>query len=404
VAANTTTAELIGRGPLDGRYRLHRRIGRGGSAEVWAAGDERLGREVAVKVFAGDVPLTTAERIEAELRALAALRHPALVAVYDAGVVKTGTDPRSPETPFLVMELVDGPSLRDRLAEGPISASETRAIGRCIASALRYVHGAGIVHRDVKPANILLDPAPSDPYSLARLADFGIARLADAAHLTGTGTAVGTASYLSPEQVRSAEAGPASDVYALALVLLECLTGRLAFPGSGVETALARLHRNPTIPDGLGADWQVLLAAMTARDPRVRPSAGQVEQALRDPGPVGPRPSPTVSAPFADGPDPLTEVIGPGPQPAGSTRALAVASGPLRPEAAHLRRQRWPHRSLRWALAVAAAVIVVGFVTLLITLHSGSAGSGSGSGPAPSYPTVPGTIGRHLDQLEKAIG
>ena len=327
VAANTSTAELIGASPLDGRYRLRRRIGRGGSAEVWAAGDERLGREVAVKIFAGDLPLTTAERIRAELRALASLRHPALVAVYDAGVVAADSDARSPETPFLVMELVDGPSLRDRIADGPISPAETRTIGCCIASALRYVHGAGIVHRDVKPANILLDTAAADPHSLARLADFGIARLADAAHLTGSGTAVGTASYLSPEQVLSGDVGPASDVYSLALVLLECLTGELAFPGSGVETALARLHRNPTIPDDLDEDWQFLLAAMTARDPRVRPSAERVEQALRGPG-LGalPPPTPAGRQPAADQTQ-ATQLLDRAPRPAGSTRLL-----PVRPE------------------------------------------------------------------------
>ena len=146
-----------------------------------------------------------------------------------------------------------------------------RRIGARLADALAHVHSNGIIHRDLKPANVLLgtDGRP-------RLADFGIARALDGTAVTGTGYVVGTAAYLAPEQVRGEWVGPAADVYALGLVLLEALTGRREYPGALVESATARLHRPPNIPDSLPSDLRTTLFAMTALEPAVRPTAAEV--------------------------------------------------------------------------------------------------------------------------------
>jgi serine/threonine protein kinase len=154
-----------------------------------------------------------------------------------------------------------------------------RELGARLADALDHVHGHGIVHRDVKPGNVLLD-------GLARphLADFGLAHLLGGLHLTGTGQVMGTAAYLAPEQVRGADVTPATDVYALGLVLLECLTGRREFDGRRAEAALARLHRPPQVPDGLPYDLTRTLALMTSLVPHRRPTAAACAHALRGGG------------------------------------------------------------------------------------------------------------------------
>ena len=257
-----TTALSAGRpdARVGGRYRLEGLVGRGGSAEVWRAEDEALGRSVAVKLVTASGG-EDAGRVGAEARLLARLSHPGLVPVYDAGTDEAGR-------PWVVMELVVGETLADAIARGPMPSQRVAEIGRVLAEALAYVHAQGLVHRDVKPANVLLGDE-----GRVRLTDFGIARLVDAAHVTATGLTVGTASYLSPEQVIGSHVGPLSDIYSLGLVLLECLKGEREYPGSAVEVALARLNRPPRIPASLPAGWPGLLEAMTSRESGPRPTA-----------------------------------------------------------------------------------------------------------------------------------
>jgi eukaryotic-like serine/threonine-protein kinase len=270
---------------LAGRFRVDRLIGTGGMAAVYAATDLALGRTVAVKLFrldtgdgtgAGDA--SSPQRRSGEVSLLAGLNHFALVTLFDAGTTVIDGVHR----PFIVMEFVDGTDLRSRIAAGLIPGPEVAAMGADLAEALHYVHGQGIIHRDIKPANVLLTPSgfPGRPVR-AKLADFGIARLVDATRLTATGSVLGTAGYLSPEQALGASIGPPSDVYSLGLVLLECLTGERAFPGTAVESAMARLQRDPLVPAGLGPEWAAVLTGMTAREPTERLSPADAAVRLR---------------------------------------------------------------------------------------------------------------------------
>ena len=252
---------------LAGRYRLGHLLGRGGMADVHSALDESTGALVAVKVFRD--PLLAG--LEGEVRfgevsALAGLRHPGLVELLDVG--------EDQGRPFCVMTLVDGPTLATRLERGQMPLEAVARVGSDLAATLAYVHGRGIVHRDVKPANVIL---AGD--GRARLADFGIAQLVDATRVTRSGFAVGTAAYLAPEQVNGGRISPAVDLYALGLLLLECLTGRREYDGPVLEAALARLHRRPRIPAELPAGWKLLLEALTADDPLQRPTAEIVASA-----------------------------------------------------------------------------------------------------------------------------
>jgi eukaryotic-like serine/threonine-protein kinase len=266
--SDETVAIPTGGGRLvAGRYRLDALVGRGGSAEVWRAHDEALERWVALKLVTASGG-EDAGRVGDEARLLARLSHPGLVPVYDAGTDEVGR-------PWVVMELVEGETLGAAMARGPLPSERVAGLGRTLAGALAYVHAQGLVHRDVKPANVLLGTD-----GRVRLTDFGIARLVDAAKVTATGLTVGTAGYLSPEQVQGAHVGPASDVYSLGLVLLEALKGEREYPGTAVEVALARLTRPPVVPPGLPAGWVGLLTAMTALEPERRPSAAAVADDL----------------------------------------------------------------------------------------------------------------------------
>jgi serine/threonine protein kinase len=263
---------------LGGRYRLIEPIGHGGMAAVFRARDEALGRDVAVKLF--HTESAQSGRIDGELAVLAALDHHALVQLYDAGAEY---DEFGRVNRYLVMALVRGNDLYQHLSSAArLSPRHIAEIGYDIAEALDYIHARGVIHRDIKPSNILLvDYRDGSSRARARLTDFGIALADDMARLTAEGATTGTAGYLSPEQASGMTVAAATDVYSLGLVLLECFTRHLEFPGSVVESAIARLERDPVVPADLPELWQDLLGAMTARDPAKRPVGHDLVAALR---------------------------------------------------------------------------------------------------------------------------
>ncbi|YCH06945.1 serine/threonine-protein kinase [Arthrobacter sp. alpha11c] len=265
---------------LNGRYRVLELLGHGAMSTVCKARDEVLLRDVALKIFSpGSADEGFEERQQSEMRLLAGFDHPGLVHIYDAGV-DTGTS--GPPQAFLVMELVSGNNLRSVLAGGPLSLAETTHIGHALAGALVQVHGSGVIHRDIKPANILVSETPG-PDRVVKLADFGVARILEGSRLTATGMTVGTAQYLSPEQALGRPLTPASDIYSLGLVLLECLTGRTEYPGTPIESAAARLHRAPVIPEQIHHPIAELLKSMTDLEPDNRPTAAEIEEFLGRP-------------------------------------------------------------------------------------------------------------------------
>jgi serine/threonine protein kinase len=280
-----TTAHGPGLMLLGGRYELLAVLGGGGMAQVYRARDHVLDRDVAVKMLR-ETTTDASERARfvSEARILGGLSHSGLVTVLDAGLgaeTQTGIPGEEISQPFVVMELVEGPALSRVIGQGPMPLDEVASIGIQVAQALAYVHAHGVIHRDVKPGNVLLGPD-----SCVKLADFGIARLLDdvATRYTAAGQAIGTAAYLAPEQVAGGEVTGAADIYSLGLVLLEAITGQREYLGTPTEAAVARLHRSPRVPRELPASWRDLLSRMTSRDPRVRPTGYEVAEHLRDGG------------------------------------------------------------------------------------------------------------------------
>lgn len=252
---------------LPSRYQVSRVIGRGGAAVVLQARDLRLQREVAVKVFtqraASPEVLMDQER-EAQLLARSA--HPNLVTIFDVAAERG--EPGADQRLFLVMEYVDGPDLAQWLRLQRATVRQVAELGSALCAALRFVHRAGVLHCDIKPSNVLLHVGP-DGELVPKLADFGIAAVLQNRVQQGEFT-VGTAAYLSPEQVEGDPLQEPSDVYALGLVLLEAATGRIAFPGGVVESAFSRLDQDPVIPDALPEELAEVLRGMTRRDPAER--------------------------------------------------------------------------------------------------------------------------------------
>ncbi|NED94340.1 serine/threonine protein kinase [Phytoactinopolyspora alkaliphila] len=352
---------------LSGRYELGEPLGSGGMARVVSAYDRVLQRDVAVKLihdaFAFDP--SSRERMLREARAAAGLHHPHTVAVFDVG--------EADGRPFIVMELVKGPTLADRLrTDGRLPRSETLAVADAVLSALHAAHERGLVHRDVKPSNILLPTAGG-----VKLADFGIAKALTegSSGLTGTGQLLGTPRYLTPEQVAGHPATPASDLYSLAVVLYECLTGDPPFRAD-TPIAEALAHQRQPVPrvSDVVTDVPPAVAAAVeramAKDPQDRyPSAAAMRAALHQrPNEYPPPPPPETMASISA---PQNSAV----TPAQTTRVLPAAQSsvdapPDPPSSARATtdRERSRHRLARrlWALGlvagIAAAIVVVALV------------------------------------------
>ena len=273
--APTAVPRLAG---LDERYQIHDVLGTGGKATVYLADDRLLTRRVAVKVFRAraETPEALREQ-ETEAKVIASLNHFALTTLFDAGV--DASDPARPQI-YLVMEHIDGGDLKRRLQQGALGWFQACWLGRDLAEGLHYLHRSGFLHRDIKPANVLLASHELEVRPRAKLADFGIASLVG--RRDGGDEVTGTAAYLSPEQVEGEPPTEASDTYSLGLVLLEAVTGRVAFPGGIEQSAFARLDRDPEIPSSLPRRVQEALGRMTARRPADRPDLGEVAALWQD--------------------------------------------------------------------------------------------------------------------------
>jgi serine/threonine-protein kinase len=348
--------------------------------EVWRARDLRLGRPVAVKVLHGaqaDPNFRT--RFRAEAQHAARLSHPNIAAVFDYGeeAAEDGDEP----TPFLVMELVEGESLADLLARrGRLGVGRTLSILRQLSSALAAAHEAGVVHRDVKPANVLVRPD-----GVVKITDFGIAASAASAALTETGQVVGTARYLSPEQARGKRGTPASDVYALGLVGYECLAGRPAFDGPDpVEVAMKQVAEPPPpLPPDVPEQVRGLVGTATAKDPARRlPDGAALRDAVDRLLEGGRRAARSAVPPHGGMAGYAAAELEPlDPPPAGASALVPMAEDEPAP-----RRRRW------WPLAT-AGVLLCGLATVLVLVGlAGAAGSpdtvrtrlGSGNVGAPA--------------------
>lgn len=378
-----------GAATIAGRYELGPVIGRGGHADVHLATDRTLGRQVAVKIMR-DVSVGEAERTRftSEARTLARLNHPHLVTVLDAGTADA-RDGVGEGHPYLVMEYVDGISLAET-AGSRLHPTRVAALATQLSAALAHAHAAGVVHRDVKPANVLLGKD-----GRARLTDFGIARLVgDTTSVTQAGTTVGTAAYLSPEQVKGETTTPATDVYSLGLLLLESLTGTRAYPGSATESAMARLHRQPEIPADVPQQWADLVRTMVQPRPEDRPdpegvhrtatalAAGldpaEATQAIR----LG---QGATAAPDSDD-DPTSTRVMAATAPAPAPRRAE----PVRPAPAPAPSSR---RSRAWVTPVVALVVLLGLVLGAVYLFDRPPGPPSG---------VPAELRSELQDLHDA--
>lgn len=365
--ATPRIADQIGR-VLGGRYRLVAPIGTGASAHVYVADDVELHRRVAVKVLhpalAEDESFL--RRFRAEARAVAALRHPHVMQVFDWGQDVDG--------PFLVLEHLAGGSLRDVLDGGHLlSPSQALAVGLEAARGLDYAHRRGLVHRDIKPANLLFD----DEGRLS-IADFGLARaLAEAAWTEPAGAVLGTARYASPEQARGSSVDGKSDVYALALTLIESVTGRVPFAAdTTIATLMGRIDRPLEVPAALGP-LVPALAAAGATDPSERIDAGELARALESAATELPRPAPLPLAAAIPSspidlrvPDDLTVIGAAGaPTVANGRRVYDVDDQPPPVADARPRRRRWWTKALL-ALVVIAALIGGGLAVAAATKPS----------------------------------
>jgi serine/threonine-protein kinase len=349
---------------VDERYRLDQKIGSGGMADVWLAEDTELDRNVAIKIlhdrFAQDKEFV--QRFQREAQSAAGLQHPNVVGIFDRGVFR--------DTYFIAMEYVDGPSLKD-LVKGGMDAKDAIDFTRQILAAARFAHRKGIVHRDLKPQNVLIDAE-----GRVRVADFGIARAGENSDITATGSVMGTAQYISPEQAQGKPTTPRSDIYSIGVILYEALTGRVPFEAdSAVAVALKQVSEaprrpsaiNPNIPPALDA---VVMRAL-AKDPDARfKDADAFLRALdaAERAPDQPRPEDTAAF------------------------AAVSPEGETAPPAEEPPYEAWePERRRRWRWFV-LALLAAGVVALVAFALS-----------RPSHVAIPDVIGQNVDVATQAL-
>jgi beta-lactam-binding protein with PASTA domain/predicted Ser/Thr protein kinase len=349
---------------IDERYQLKQKIGSGGMADVWLADDTELDRNVAIKIlhdrFAQDKEFV--QRFQREAQSAAGLQHPNVVGIFDRGAFR--------DTYFIAMEYVDGPSLKE-LVRGGMGVKDAIDFTRQILNAARFAHRKGIVHRDLKPQNVLIDPE-----GRVRVADFGIAR-GENSDITATGSVMGTAQYLSPEQAQGKPTTPRSDIYSIGVILYEALTGRVPFEGdSAVAVALKQVSEAPRRPSAINPDIPPALDAVVmralAKDPEARFKDADAFLRALDAAEAAPdRPRPEDTAAFA------------AVSPEGETDLAedrVVYEEWDEPE----RRRRW-----RWfALAILAAGVAA-LVAFALT--------------RPTHVAVPDVIGQNVDAASAVL-
>ncbi len=378
-------------GIIGGRYRLGERLGHGGMGEVFAAQDLRLEREVALKLLRADLAEQDdmRERVVAEARLAARLTHPHVVGVLDTG--------EQDGRPFVVMERLSGRTLRDELAGGPMPPERVRDVGLQVLRALAAAHELGIVHRDVKPGNIL-----DAGVGTWKVADFGIAKWVHADEtLTGTGELLGSPSYLAPERIDGEQAGPASDLYAVGVLLYESLTGRKPFEGDdpfALAAAIREGRYEPPASIDPDADPEIAVVIERAmrRDPAERYESAEAMAAALLGQDLG-RTDAAVTMPIAAPPEPMADQ-----RDESETVPLPpmerTARLPVQPPAARSAASRRPRRA---APMVAGAIVVVALLLVLaFTVFTGRNVPESG---AATSTTLPAPLENALDELEESV-
>lgn len=365
-------------GRMLGRYRLESLVGRGGMAEVWRAEDTKLGRAVAVKVIlaAHATDRNFVDRFLREARVVASLEHPNILPVYDVG--------EEEELPFLVMPFLDGGTLRDRMQRGPVPLADAAAFIGQLAGALDAAHEAGVLHRDVKPANVLLGKADR-----LFLADFGIARLVETGTgLTATGMVIGTPLYMAPEQAQGKPASPATDRYALAVIAYELLAGRPPFEG---ENPLSLMHQHVTTPApvlsariaGLPAGLDAVFERALAKDPAARhPTSCAFAAAVAAFAPTGVAGAVPLTAPASTAPTVLWE---------GRPRPVATPPPGLTSDETILTGAGKARKNLLWGLAAALALAAAagGIFLLRARNNTGTPATGAAESAPPVQAVTP---------------
>jgi serine/threonine-protein kinase len=378
---------------LNGRYEVESRLGEGGMATVFGGSDRLLGRKVAIKVLARQYAKdrTAVERFRREAQAAAGLNHPNVVSVFD-----TGSDEG---VHYIVMEQVQGRTLADIIRnESALPPSRAADIAVGICRALASAHEKGMVHRDVKPGNVLLTPEGG-----VKVADFGIARVASVDTLTATGSVMGTASYLSPEQARGGSIDPRSDIYSLGCVLYEMLTGKPPFDGeTPLSIAYKHVEEQPVPPSSLNpavpAELEAVVEKAMAKDPDDRyGSAAEMARDLREAAPTAPL-EPTAAVPEVE----RTDVLPVSPQGPASTEPLPATV------TRDVRRRWWPFAAVAGALAALALALALtlGRENPLPTASPSPTSSVEPTSPAPTTTTPPPILSLEaaIAQFESALG